>query len=223
MPRLLIMALALTLGSTVEPSPVTAQSEGWVAVGPTAGWSELRLDGFEPLQLELSGVSYGGELAVAWWRLVGTATYRQGWLSRGDSGDERVAEGGGALGVRPWPWLTVQGELMVWNVGTLTGDETVQRWRAGLRGETPMIEDAITAFVDLKMSIAGDRMTWDEFPGGEGDVGLLVRVPGHPVWGKLGFRLSREVLSGGGSLTRELTYVSIGLSTAGFTASPASR
>lgn len=205
-----IVALLLVGGL---PGSGVAQDE-WLALGPSAAWSEVQLDGFEPERdLGLSGLLYGGEIRGSWWRLVGRGEYRQGLLDReAGGGTERVIQARGSVGVRALSWLTVSGGPILWRIGTAAGVEEIVRWRVGVRGEGPLIEDIAIAFADLSGSVAGTRMKWEEPPGAGGDVGLLLRVPGAPVWATVGYRLDREVFSGAARQTIETIYLSIGLS-----------
>lgn len=200
-----ILAMVV-LGITV--SAAGAQTDHHLSLGLTAGYSDVRTPD-EPRTLQ--GILYGVEASGSWSRFRLSGEYRQGRLESDDGLGRRVSSLRAAFGVRPLPWIVVEGGPRMSIVQLPLEDRKIVRWRVGVVAEAPLVEDLVTGYASAAGSFAGTGIGGMELPrSGGGEVGLVVE-PVSNLWARVGYRYDREYLPLLPSQAFETTFVSIGV------------
>lgn len=196
------------------PGAAAAQTTERLGLGLTAAHTRLRMVGFDGGDERLEGLLYGAEGRGSWWRLHARGELRQGRLDReGPGGSSRVILARAGLGVRPVEWVALTAGPRITSVDLGDEDELIVRWQIEMHASGPIVDGFATAFASVDGSVGGTDMNWDEpLRSVGGEVGLLLGGVETPVWGRIGYRVDRELLSGGPWQSGETIYVSLGLS-----------
>jgi len=196
------------------PPAADAQTNERLGLGLTAAHTRLRMVGFEGGSDRLEGFLYGAEGRGSWWRLHARGEFRQGRLDRDRrGGSSRVILARAGVGVRPLRWIALTAGPRITSVDLGDEDELIVRWQVEMHASGPIVDGFATAFASVDGSVGGTDMNWDEpLRSVGGEVGLLLGGIESPVWGRIGYRVDRELLSGGPWQSGETIYVSLGLS-----------
>jgi hypothetical protein len=208
-------AILPVLVALLLPSTVAAQADEWIGVGGTLALEDIRMEGFGNGDEKLTGLLYGVEGRISWWRVYAQGEFRQGRLSQDhlDGSSARAVSARASVGLKVLPGVVIAAGPRWSSVGTPDGTRRILRWRAELIGRAPLIPDVASGFATLSGSVAGtDVDGLAGFEGGGGEVGLLVAPTGRPVWARVGYRLERESLLFGSSHTAETAFLSVGVS-----------
>ena len=112
---------------------------------------------------------------------------------------EDVADGHAMLGVRPFPWVTVDAgpQVRAYVIGGATQRWVL--WEVRARAEGALIPGVITGYVGAWRAISGSvnlAATFDHAQGGE--VGACVRTTRLPLALELGYTIDATALGGAG-------------------------
>lgn len=209
LPLATCVALALA-----GPDPAAAQTGERLGLGLTVAHTRLRMVGFERRDQRLEGLLYGVEGRGSWWRLHARGEFRQGRLDRdGPGGSSRVILARAGIGLRPVRWIALTAGPRITSVDLGGEDELIVRWQVEMHASGPIVDGIATAFASVDGSVGGTDMSWDDpLRSVGGEVGLLLGGIESPVWGRIGYRVHRELLSGGPWQSGEVVYLSLGLS-----------
>lgn len=209
-------ALTVIAVAALVAPPLAAQ--GLRFQGADAGLSRVVLlsataDGDQ----KLSGIVLGGQARTAIGRFVLALAYSQGRLSAdsGPAADRDLVDGSLLVSAQPVPWLTVQaGPHARAFVSALGGTERWLFWQVGARAERAVIPGLLLVHTELWLALASS-VNVDPGSGRAhgGEVGLTIRAPGSPLFGRLGYVVDRARLANGvRTETVERVILSVGLS-----------
>ena len=194
------VAVLLTMLVTVRPA--AAQSGPRFAVGGLVAYAARESEG--SLQERLTGVTWGFEGRVMWWRLLVDLRYLEGSLST-DAGDtERdMAEGEAFIGILPLSWVTVKGGAHIRSY--FTGD-IIERWvfwEVRMRAEVPVFRPtsrsfALYSYLEAWTPLSVDVNVPESVDGGGGlEGGMMFRLAHVPIWAQLAYRIDHVKLGDG--------------------------
>ena len=156
-----------------------------------------------PAREALSGALLGGEGRVNVWRVVVDVGYAQGSVSPDSAGpvSRDVVEGRLLVGNRPWRGLTLKMGPHARAYLTNSGTQRWFFWEARLHGERPIVSPTVRAYAEIWRALSGSVNVLESFDHGQGgEAGMLVNLPGKPVWGRLAYGIERARLGGGSRL-----------------------
>lgn len=178
-------ALAMAQGARVEAGGASAA----LRVRSTIGASREAL----------SGTALGMEGRADLWGVILEVGYLQGRV-KPDSGSplpRDVVEGRLLVGNRPWRGLTFKAGPHIRSYLTTSGTQRWFFWEARVRGERPIVA-SVRGYAEIWRVLSGDVNVVEGFDGGQGgEAGMLVRLPGSAVWGRLAYGIERSKLGGG--------------------------
>lgn len=152
---------------------------------------------------QATGASVGVEGFTGFGRFTVEGRYLQGGLQGGIGENEDVVEGELMLGYRLRDWFTVKFGP---HIRSFIIDGVTERWtfwEARLRGtgevyapESQVI--SIDSYGELWIALAGSVELAGGFGSGRGiEGGIVVRLAGSPIAGRLGYRIDQGNVSGG--------------------------
>jgi len=197
MRRPLLYVLAL-LTIPVSPAIAAAQQAEYAFLGILGSARRQATRG--ALENQVSGASVGIEGFTGFGKFVLEGRYIQG----GVADNEDVVEGELMLGYRLREWATLKFGP---HIRSFIIDGVTERWsfwEARVRGTGQVYAPesqvlAIDSYVELWMALAGSVNLAGGFGSGRGlEGGVVVRVAGSPIAGRIGYRVDQGNVSGGG-------------------------
>jgi hypothetical protein len=208
--------LAVIAVAVLAARPLAAQ--GLRFQGADAGLSRVVLQSATSEgDQRLSGIVLAGRARAAIGRFVVALAYSQGRMSAdsGPAADRDLVDGSLLVSMRPVPWLTVEtGPHARAYVTSLGGTERWMFWQVGARAEQAVIPGLLQVHAELWLALASSVNVAAGSGGARGgEVGLTIRAPGSPLFGRLGYVVDQAKLSGGvRTETVERVIISVGLS-----------
>ena len=202
------IAFVLGVCASLAARDLAAQVTRALAVG--IGGVATRYVGTDAgVQEALSGVALAGGGALA----IGPASL-EGWYLEGrllpDSGAppaRDLVEGAILLAVRPVRWVAVKGGAHLRAYVLPAGTE---RWVFGevrVRADGALVGPTVRAYVEVWRALTTDANVGTGSPAAQGgEVGLAVRLPRTPFWGRLTYAIDQATI---GSRTETLEAVGI--------------
>ena len=207
--KLLLIALA----AVACAAPAAAQApvvSGGLSVGSVRARSR-----WGSIDEVTSGAVIGGEGRVRLGRVTLDGVYVQGALNpdTGTTESRDYAEGGLFLTVATVPGVGLRVGPHARAYISPQGTQRWLFWTARLRGEGSLIAPAVTGFAELWAAWAAVVNVSEAFGRATGGVvGMTVRIPGSPVWGRLSYGIERAEMGNGARLeTVEGVSLAIGV------------
>ena len=181
----------------------TARAQGLTgSVGAGAGSVRSRAT-LGTTTTSFSGAMIGGEGHAGIGRVSVEVAYLQGTLNpdSGSAESRDYVEGDFLLSVVTLPGVTLRVGPHARAYISSGGTQRWLFWTGRVRGERTLIAPAVSGFVEGWLAFSGDVNVSEAFDNARGAVvGLSVRLPGAPFYGKLSYGIERARMGGGARL-----------------------
>jgi len=176
-------------------TPLAAQ---WQVSGGLGATREITRSRLSTGGARFTGSVLGGEVQVRRRPIALRLRYAQGRVTN-DSSARDVAEGAALLGYEPLPWLGVwAGPDARTFIASGLSDRRWLFWTARLRARGAIFPGRLESFGELWQGMSGRLSRPDVAAHGGGfEVGVEARLPGRPIWARVGYRVEQGRASGG--------------------------
>jgi hypothetical protein len=165
---------------------------------------------------QFSGITFGGEGALSFGRLVLRFDYVQGSVGpvSGSAPARDLIEGGAQIGFRPLRWLTLGGGPRA-RAYVMNGRSVRWVfWNVRGRAESMFIGSAVTGYVEAWRAVSADVNLPEPFDYAQGgEAGIVLQLSRVPLQARVAYRIDHAAL-GAGSRLETVEGVVVALSVA---------
>jgi hypothetical protein len=149
------------------------------------------------------GPLVGAQGVVAVWRVQLAINYAQGRVDPDGASEpgHDVVEASVLLGVKPLPWLTLEGGPHARSYALIGGTQRWLFWELRVRAEGAFIGSAGKGYVEVWRPVAASINVPEPFDHAQGaEAGMIIRLSRAPLELRLGYQIEHAVLGGGARL-----------------------